>query len=216
MRPEQAHVFWNGTFSAEEKRHIARGPLPDAFGRIVQELAERGDNLAAYLWFDQKYYLPDDILAKVDRMSMAHSVEVRPPFLDHRIVEFAASLPDKLKIEGARQKVILRSLMKTRLPAAVLGHKKVGFDIPAHEWLRGPLRPLLEEMRAAGEEAHGGVLRPGALSACIEDHLSRRANLGYHLWGMLILFLWMRKWKIQTNTVHSEPLQSTLVASSGI
>lgn len=216
MRPEQAHVFWNGTFSAEEKRRIAAMPLPDALGGIVQELADRGDKLAAYLWFDQKYYLPDDILAKVDRMSMAHSVEVRPPFLDHRIVEFAASLPDALKMAGTRQKVVLRSLMKNRLPAPVLGHKKIGFDIPAHEWLRGPLRPLLEEMRAAGEKTHGGILLGGALNACIEDHLSRRANLGYHLWGMLILFLWMRKWQIQTNTVHTEPLQSTLVASTGI
>ena len=215
-RPEQAHLFWNGTFSEKEKRRIAGMPLPDALGRMTRELAERGDTLAAYLWFDQKYYLPDDILAKVDRMSMAHSVEVRPPFLDHRIVEFAASLPDELKMAGTQQKIVLRSLMKKRLPAPVLRQKKIGFDIPAHEWLRGPLRPLLEEMRATGEKAHGGALRPGVMDACIQDHLSRRANFGYHLWGMLILFLWMRKWQIQTNTVHCEPLRSTLVASSGI
>ena len=71
-----------------------------------------GDSLTPFLWFDQKYFLPDDILAKVDRMSMAHSVEVRPPFLDHRIVEFAASLPASFKIRGARQKFLLRELMK--------------------------------------------------------------------------------------------------------
>jgi asparagine synthase (glutamine-hydrolysing) len=216
MRPEQAHVFWNGTFSREEKRRLAATPLPDALGSMLEELAERGDRLAAYLWFDQKYYLPDDILAKVDRMSMAHSVEVRPPFLDHRIVEFAAALPARLKIDGGRQKVVLRSLMKKRLPPTALGHKKIGFDIPAHEWLRGPLRPLLEEMRAAGASAHGGLFRPGTLEACIDDHLSRRANLGYHLWGMAILFLWMRKWQIQTNTVHAQHLQPTLAASTGI
>lgn len=216
MAPEQAHVFWNGTFTGDEKRRLARQPLPDSLVGMLRELSERGDNLAAYLWFDQKYYLPDDILAKVDRMSMAHSVEVRPPFLDHRIVEFAASLPDGLKVKGAAQKVVLKSLMKKRLPASVLGRPKVGFDIPAHEWLRGPLRPLLEEMRAAGEEAHGGLFPTGTLNQLIDDHLSRRLNVGYHLWGMLILFLWMRKWQIQTKEIHTEPVQSTLVASTGI
>ena len=93
--------------------------------------------------FDQKYYLPDDILVKSDRMSMAHSVEVRPPYLDHRIVEFAATLPASLKIRGRRQKFLLKDIMKDKLPASILQRKKVGFDIPAHEWLRGPLRSLL-------------------------------------------------------------------------
>ena len=93
------------------------------------------------MWFDQSYYLPDDILYKCDRMSMAHSLEVRPPFLDHRIVEFAASLPERLKIRGSRQKYLLRELMRDKLPASVLHRKKEGFDIPAHEWLRGVLRP---------------------------------------------------------------------------
>jgi asparagine synthase (glutamine-hydrolysing) len=214
MRPEQAHVFWNGTFSFEEKRLLTHVPLTNGIGPMLHELAERGDNLAAYLWFDQKYYLPDNILAKVDRMSMAHSVEVRPPFLDHRIVEFSASLPESLKVRGTLQKLVLRSLMKKRLPP-VLGRRKVGFDIPAHEWLRGPLRPLLEQMRAEGDEAHGGLLRRGVLDQHIDGHLSRRVNVGYHLWGMLILFLWMRKWQIRTNGSHSEPLRTALVASTG-
>ena len=76
-------------------------------------------------------------------MSMAHAVEVRPPFLDHRIVEFAASLPAHLKIRGSQQKFILKELMKDKLPPAILTRKKIGFDIPAHDWLRGPLRNLL-------------------------------------------------------------------------
>jgi asparagine synthase (glutamine-hydrolysing) len=98
------------------------------------------------LWFDQRYFLPDDILNKADRMSMAHSLEVRPPFLDHRIVEFAASLPASLKIRGSRQKVLLKELMRDKLPASVLRRKKVGFDIPAHDWLRGCLRPFMQEV----------------------------------------------------------------------
>ena len=72
-------------------------------------------HLQAYLWFDQKYFLPDNILTKVDHTSMAHAVEVRPPFLDHRIVEFASSLPASMKIQGSRQKVILRNLMRGKL-----------------------------------------------------------------------------------------------------
>ena len=91
--------------------------LPGALDAVLGELAGVGDDLPAYLWFDQKYFLPDDILTKVDRISMAHSVEVRPPFLDHRIVEFATSLPADMKIQGSRQKVILKELMRGKLVA---------------------------------------------------------------------------------------------------
>ena len=118
--PARAHVYWNGTFSDAEKRALVSAPNPGALAAILGELSGAGEELAAYLWFDQRYYLADDILMKVDRMSMAHSIEVRPPFLDHRIVEFAASLPGHFKIRGARQKVILKDLMKGKLPPAIL------------------------------------------------------------------------------------------------
>ncbi len=112
MPAERAHVFWNGTFSDPEKKALVVPVLPNALDSILRELSQAGENLGSYLWFDQKYFLPDDILTKVDRMSMAHAVEVRPPFLDHRIVEFAASLPGHLKINGLRQKFLLKELMK--------------------------------------------------------------------------------------------------------
>ena len=118
-----------------------------------------GDGVTPYLWFDQKYFLPDDILMKVDRMSMAHAVEVRPPFLDHRIVEFAASLPASFKIRGSRQKFILKELMRGKLPASVLQKKKTGLDIPSHEWLRGPLRPLMLDALASGMADHAGLFQ---------------------------------------------------------
>ncbi len=95
MPAGRAHVFWNGTFSDAEKASLVSTPLPGALAEVLRDLSPEGDDVNAYLRFDQRYYLPDDILAKVDRMSMAHSIEVRPPFLDHRIVEFAASLPDQ-------------------------------------------------------------------------------------------------------------------------
>jgi asparagine synthase (glutamine-hydrolysing) len=213
MRPERAHVYWNGTFSDAEKQRLLRTELPNELSSLLGELSRAGDHTGAYLWFDQKYFLPDDILAKVDRISMAHSVEVRPPFLDHRIVEFAARLPEHLKIRGAEQKVVLRRLMKNRLPESVLRRKKVGFDIPAHQWMRGPLRPLLAEVLADGLAAHAGLFDRRAIETCVEDHLERRANLGYHLWGLMILFLWMKRWNIQTNSL-AEPRQRLAVSVS--
>jgi asparagine synthase (glutamine-hydrolysing) len=160
------------------------------------------DDLAPYLWFDQKYFLPDDILTKVDRMSMAHAVEVRPPFLDHRIVEFAARLPASFKVRGSRQKVLLKALMAETLPPAILRRGKMGFDIPAHEWLRGPLRSLLVETLAAGLSEHAGWFRRDAVEACLRHHLERRVNVGYHLWGLMLLFLWMKRWRIGA-PIHS-------------
>jgi asparagine synthase (glutamine-hydrolysing) len=153
------------------------------------------------LSFDQKYYLPDDILTKVDRMSMAHALEVRPPFLDHRIVEFANSLPGHLKIDGSRQKVLLKSLMRGKLPPEILTRKKIGFDIPAHEWFRGPLRPVLREAMDYARTEHAGFFRMVEIETLVRAHLERRANLGYHLWGLTILFLWMKKWGIQTGAL---------------
>jgi asparagine synthase (glutamine-hydrolysing) len=124
---------------------------------------------------------------------------VRPPFLDHRIVEFAASLPADLKIRGSQQKLILRQLMQDKLPPAVLTRKKIGFDIPAHDWLRGPLRELLVDTLQAGAAEHAELFNSEVLLNFVRLHLERKANIGYHLWGLLILFLWMNKWQIQTS-----------------
>jgi asparagine synthase (glutamine-hydrolysing) len=198
MEPSRAHVYWAGAFSDEEKQSLVGSPLPGALDTILADLRKEGDRLPSYLWFDQRYFLPDDILAKADRMSMAHSLEVRPPFLDHRIVEFAAGLPDEFKVRGSYQKVVLKELMRDKLPAAILRRKKVGFDIPAHDWLRGPLRPLLLDTLAGGASDHPGLFRAAAVDDLIQRHMSREANVGYHLWGLMILFLWMRKWRIQT------------------
>jgi asparagine synthase (glutamine-hydrolysing) len=147
-------------------------------------------------------------------MSMALSVEVRPPFLDHRIVQFAATLPDTLKIRGDRQKVILKDLMKYKLPGAILSRKKVGFDIPAHEWLRGPLLPLLKDMAAAAGSEYGDLFERKFIERCVREHLERRANLGYHLWGLIILFLWMRKWRIRTAGEAAMPQMASAALTS--
>jgi asparagine synthase (glutamine-hydrolysing) len=186
LDPVGAHFYWNGTFSDAEKRELLLDP--------VEQPPLSADN---FLWLDQLTYLPDDILHKCDRMSMAHSLEVRPPFLDHRIVEFAATLPDNLKIRGGKLKFVLRELMKDRLPKSVLTRKKEGFDIPVHHWLRTVLKPLLLDTLNERTIRENGVFSWQAVQKTIRAHLERRANLGYHLWGLLVLVLWMKRWRIE-------------------
>ena len=212
LSPERAHVYWNGTFSDDSKANLVSTPLPGALDRILGELRTKlvgGNDVSSYLWFDQKYFLPDDILMKVDRMSMAHAVEARPPLLDHRIVEFMASLPASFKIRGSRLKVLLKELMKDKLPPSVLRRKKIGLDIPSHEWMRGPLRSLMLDAIGNGVSEHAGLFQKDAINACVRDHLERRANLGYHLWGLMILFLWMKKWRIQTAPISARSRNAT-------
>jgi asparagine synthase (glutamine-hydrolysing) len=202
---DEAHVFWNGTFAADEqfsilqrgngiglRDHSLRGLY--SFDRLGFDLSAAGLN--RFLQFDQSYYLPDNLLYKVDRMSMAHSLEVRPPFLDHRIVEFAATLPENLKIRGGAQKFLLRHLMRDRLPKQILRRRKTGFDIPAHRWLRCELRPLLEDTLSPRAVREAGIFRPAAVQALIDGHMNRTANVGYHLWGLMTLHLWLKRWNV--------------------
>ena len=216
LYPSYAHVYWNGTFSGEEKQSLVKPSLPASFRGLlkgVDDLPQTSDDLAHFLWFDQNYYLADDILVKSDRMSMAHSVEVRPPFLDHRIVEFAAKLPAHLKIRGSQQKLVLSELRKDILPAAMIAGKKTGFDIPAHEWLRGPLRPMLLDSLRDGVAEYGELFRKDVVEGFVTRHLERKANVGYHLWGLMILFQWMKRWRIQA--ASSATTQTFLQARAG-
>ena len=206
----RAHVYWNGVTS----RELAAMVLPPALDDILRQLSREGDELEAYLRFDQQYYLPDDLLAKVDRMSMAHSIEVRPPYLDHRIVEFAATLPAHLKIRGKKQKIVLRELMRGKLPESTLQRPKEGFDFPAHHWMRGPLRELMMDTLSAGDW-HKELFDPVGLRHFAESHLRRRKNLGYELWGILLLLLWMKKWGIQPiQTPAARPVPAGIFTST--
>jgi len=89
------------------------------------------------------------------------------------------------------------------LPPAILRRKKMGFDIPAHEWIRGPLRGLVSESLQAGLAAYPDLFRPAIIQGYLQEHLERRINVGYHLWGLMILFLWMRRWGIQAPAARS-------------
>lgn len=184
LPPNEAHFFWNGTWSSSQRRRLLA---------VFQPLSmPSGDPL----YVDQLSYLPDDILYKTDRMSMAHSLEVRPPFLDHRIVEFAARLPHNFKIRRSTLKFILRELMKDKLPSSVLTRAKQGFDIPTHHWFRTILKPLLLDTVNREAVESTALFHWPAVHRAISDHLDRRANYGYHLWGLLMLFLWRNRWNV--------------------
>lgn len=201
LHPDEAHLFWNGAFSRGQKQAVVpRLPLHD-LRRLSAGLpsAREIGPLNRYLLLDQHYYLQDNLLCKVDRMSMAHSLEVRPPLLDHRIVEFAARLPERLKLHGSRQKIILKSLMRGKLPESVLTRKKAGLDIPAHEWFRGPLLPLFREALNDPHVQTSNLFDFAAIERLLEDHTGRRTNAGYQLWALLTLFLWLRKWGIEVD-----------------
>ena len=124
-----------------------------------------------------------------------------PTVEDHRIVEFAAGLPESLKIRGIKQKRLLKELMRGKLPEFVLNRKKTGFDIPAHDWFRGTLRGLLMDTLTPQAIAATGIFDARAIEGLIRDHMERRINAGYQLWGLLTLFLWIKRWNIQTGPV---------------
>lgn len=211
LDPVDAHLYWNGTFGSADRRKLLLDPSWQA--AAMTSPGDSAGYLNQFLWLDQLCYLPDDILVKCDRMSMAHSLEVRPPFLDHRIVEFAARLPEHLKIHGSQLKYVLRELMKDKLPAAVLNRRKEGFDIPSHHWLRTTLKPLLLETINERSVRESGVFSWEAVDRFLRAHLDRRANLGYHLWGLLILLLWMKKWGIQPpSRTHNRPAGNAIAA----
>ncbi|MBV9183158.1 MAG: asparagine synthase (glutamine-hydrolyzing), partial [Acidobacteria bacterium] len=195
LRPEQAHVFWNGSFSEQEKRGLFRFADGAPLSSLLAAM-NSAQGLERYLRFDQKYYLPDDILYKVDRMSMAHSLEARPPFLDPRIVDFASRLPERFKLHGSQSKYVLRSLMREKLPVSVLRRPKIGFDVPIHDWLRGALRPfLLDTLSEPAVQATQLFYWPG-VKRIIDQHLARKRNWGYQLWGLMTLLIWMERWGV--------------------
>ena len=113
--------------------------------------------------------------------------------------DVAATLPTQFKIDGSRQKVVLKDLMLPKLPVSVIQRSKTGFDIPAHEWFRGPLRSMLLDTLEEAEAEHSDLFYFAAIREYTQLHLDRKINVGYHLWGLLMLFLWMKRWKIQSS-----------------
>ena len=138
-------------------------------------------------------YLPNDILVKVDRAAMAVSLETRIPFLDHRIVEFAWTLPQSVKIRNGELKWPLNQILYRYLPKELIERPKMGFGIPVHDWLRGPLKKWAEELLDEARLKEEGIFNPKPIRKIWASHLTGHRNWGHYLWNVLVFQLWLEK-----------------------
>jgi asparagine synthase (glutamine-hydrolysing) len=143
------------------------------------------------LYADQNTYLVE-LLMKQDQMSMAASIESRVPFLDHPLVEFAAGLPDDMKLRGVTTKYVLRQAMRDHLPAEILSRKKMGFPVPVGAWFRGAFRPLLDDYVLGERALARGLFDPAALRSLVDRHTRAGENHAERLWALVTLEMWQR------------------------
>ena len=175
-------------------------PVP-VFGGCAQAPLELNNDLwhrqgtfsEKMMWMDAVTYLPDDILVKVDRSTMACSLEGRAPLLDHRIVDFALSLPPHMKIRNGRGKWVLRELLDRYIPRSYMEQPKTGFGLPIHEWLRGPLREWGESLLNEKVLQQQSIFDAGIVRGIWQDHLSGRRNSQDLLWGVLMFQTWLEE-----------------------
>lgn len=193
-----AHVFigWNRRFT----ERLVRPGVGDSHlfdrDRLHDLLKESGRlPLAARAGYtDLCHYLPDDILVKVDRASMHHSLEARAPMLDHRLVEWALSQPTKVKMKGRQQKILLKEYLYRHVPARLFERPKAGFAVPLRHWFRGPLKSMMQDLLAPAELKRHGLFDHQFVQSLISDHLSGRWNFERQLWALLVFQLWYREY----------------------
>ncbi len=156
--------------------------------------APRGPGIAGLQLIDVETYLPDDLLYKADIASMAHSLELRAPFLDHHVAELALSMPDRLKFQGSTGKAALRRAFAADLPPEILDRGKAGFGVPVSQWFREELRATAEEVLLDPSTLGRGQFKAAALERLLAAHMSGRADHGERIWGLLMLELWQRRY----------------------
>jgi asparagine synthase (glutamine-hydrolysing) len=167
---------------------LRRSLWTDDHARPVR-LEPQGDGIAALQLLDLETYLPGDLLLKADIASMAHSLELRSPFLDHEVVELGLALPESLKVRGRTGKVALRRAFAEELPPEVAERGKTGFGVPLGRWFRSDLRELARDVLATDR----GWFRPGTVNRLLDEHESGSADHGHRLWCLLMLELWVRE-----------------------
>jgi asparagine synthase (glutamine-hydrolysing) len=154
------------------------------------EACREADPIWQEQFADVKTYLADDILVKVDRMSMANSLEARTPYLDYRVAEFAAALPPELKLNGLRTKYLLKRCMEPKLPPGIATRKKEGFSIPMKNWLQQELRPMMEDVLTSSRIKHEGFFNPAYIEKLKTEHLDGRGNYSHQLWSLMVFEIW--------------------------
>jgi len=175
---------------SDPERLVQRAREPDSLHRKAGSLFEH-DLLSQMMVLDSLTFLPDDVLTKVDRASMALSLEVRAPFLDPEVFKFAWSLPANMKIREGSGKWILRQLLYSYVPKELVERPKTGFGIPLDSWLRGPLRDWGEALLAPDRLRREGYLNSAMVQEKWEEHLSGRKSWQYHLWDVLMFESWL-------------------------
>jgi asparagine synthase (glutamine-hydrolysing) len=194
---DRAHYFWRTIFAEDERMGLLRPDRRQAvlaedpftgFATAAREVADC-HYLDRAMYMDMKTYLPEDILVKVDRATMAHSLESRAPFLDHRLVEFCASLPVDWKLRGWRKKHLLKRSQREHLPAGLLNRPKKGFSAPVAHWLAGGLRDRARAVTLEGPLTDW--IEPRAVESLWAQHLARRRDNGLKLFGLTCLGLWL-------------------------
>jgi asparagine synthase (glutamine-hydrolysing) len=172
--------------------------MSDDAGRHIRELRARSetrDDLDRSLYVDFKSYLVDNCLVKVDRMSMACSLETRVPLLDTELVELAFRVPSHLKVSGTTKDLLKRVAVR-HVPRECVYRPKEGFSIPMKRWLGTEFRPLLEELLAPSRIASEGIFQPDTVARLKTEHLGGRANHSHVLWTLLVFQDWRRRWRV--------------------
>ncbi len=214
--------------------HFDRDALPDLctpefFQRVTQDpfrpmlrtyaANSAEDFVDATLGVDVQHYLPDDLLVKVDIASMAFGLEARSPFLDHHLMEFAASLPPALKLRGRTKKYLLKKLAREYLPDELVARPKMGFGVPLEPWFRNELRELAQDVLLSSTMRERGYFNSAYVAALLTDHLSGRRSNHYQLWNLLVLELWHREFidrvPPRTAALQSERTPTGSPASAG-
>ena len=167
---------------------LAGARRPEAWGKSVLSTAPAADALSRRQWADIHLYLPDDILTKVDRASMAVSLEARSPFLDVNVVEFAMRIPSQHRMDRRARKLVLKRAIAPLVPAEILERRKEGFSIPMKHWLRRELLPVARDLLTGSVIAD--YFDPNACRKLLEEHRSGRYNHAHVLWTLMIFARW--------------------------
>jgi asparagine synthase (glutamine-hydrolysing) len=204
--PEQRYLRWVSYFSQELKADLYSREFAGQLGEydstawIVERLkALRRSGLKSadrLLAADVGSFLPEGLLVKMDIASMANSLEARSPFLDRRVMEFAARLPVNFKLRGTCLKYLLKKVARPLLPAGLLDRRKMGFGVPVGDWLRCQLRPLLDDLLLSPEARSRGYFQPDSVRRLVREHTGGTHNHGARLWALLWLELWHREFLI--------------------